>query len=176
MPLMCTGTDRSRCALSIDVPHLGVFRASSPSKPARCARKGQTQPKRACGRPAPNLRPPACPRAQLAREHPSYDQTMAWFDQTIVWFHILCAPAPPPSTEHISELNYRMVWTCPRPPHTRRYTTGHHWTHTSPSSPIIHAHLAICSSSPRIYAAFLHSSLSFPYSSYTGSRHWKCHF
>ena len=68
------------------------------------------------------------PGAVLAQERPSYDQTLAWFDQTIVWFDIWCAPAPPPSTEHVSKLNFSMVWTCPRP-HTPAATpldtTGH---------------------------------------------------
>ena len=52
----CTGADRSRCALSIDVPHLGVIRASSPPKHARTVRLGQTPPKSAL---FAHLRPPS---------------------------------------------------------------------------------------------------------------------
>ena len=45
-----------------------------------------------------------------------FDQTIAWFDQTIGWFDIYCAPAPQSSTNHFSESNHSMVWTCTWPP------------------------------------------------------------
>ena len=175
MPLLWAWTDRSPRPLSMDVPHLGSFRASSHSthrpKPTQMR---LFHPLAALQRQI--WAHQRVPHAELVPERPSYDQTIAWFDKTTVWFDIWCAPAPLPSTEHISEINHSMVWTCPGPPTpaaTPLDTTGH--TH-SPSSPIIHicalGHI-ICDH-PHI-GRLPSSIVPSPYSSYKGSRHWKCH-
>ena len=172
--LLCAWTHRSPRPLSIDVPHLGVFRAPS----HRAHRPNSTQkrvfhPLAALQRQIWGHR--RVPRVELVPERPSYDQTIAWFDQTIVWFDTWCAPAPPPSTEHISEINHSMVWTCPGPPIP---------TATPLDTPLalVSHHASMCALGYTLLSAIvplwvgcLPPYRSLPYSSYTGSRHWKCH-